>query len=77
MKDINANNSINVRFGARVRALRLEQGLSQEALAHKCSLDRTYISGVERGERNISLRNIGVIAKALGLSIADLFEGVG
>lgn len=60
------------RFGARVRELRLETGLSQEKFAAKCDLDRTYLGSVERGERNIALRNIEKIARALGISIADL-----
>lgn len=59
-------------FGARVRAIRTEKGLSQEALALACDLDRTYIGGVERGERNISLLNIYKIAAALGVSPRDL-----
>lgn len=46
------------RFGAKMRQLRLEMGLSQEKFAAKCKLDRTYVGSVERGERNIALRNI-------------------
>ena len=64
------------RFGSRVRELRQQAGLSQEAFAHKCGLDRTYISGIERGKRNVALRNIGTLAKTLGLSIAKLMDGV-
>ena len=60
------------RFGARVRELRLEMGLSQERFAAKCKLDRTYVGSVERGERNIALRNIEKISKALGISISEL-----
>ena len=60
-------------FGRRVRQLRAERRLSQEALAMACGLDRTYIGGVERGERNISLVNIQKIATALGVSARDLF----
>ena len=63
-------------FGERVRELRRTQGLSQEAFADKCDLDRTYIGGIERGERNVSLRNITVIAHALGISIAELTRGI-
>jgi len=62
------------RFGTRVRELRLEKELSQEKFAAKCGLDRTYLGGVERGERNIALRNIEKIAKALGKSIAELMQ---
>ena len=62
------------RFGARVRELRLEKGLSQEKFAAKCDLDRTYLGSVERGERNIALRNIEKIAKAFGKSITELME---
>jgi transcriptional regulator with XRE-family HTH domain len=68
--------NIAVRFGQRVRDLRKGTGLSQEAFAAKCGLDRTYISGIERGKRNVSLRNIQVIAKALGVSISELMQGL-
>ncbi len=49
---------ILVRFGERVRGLRKAQGYSQEAFAVACELDRTYMGGIERGERNLALRNI-------------------
>jgi transcriptional regulator with XRE-family HTH domain len=62
------------RFGARGRAERVRQGLSQEALAQRAELNRSYIGGVERGERNISLLNLLRIARALGVSPADLIE---
>ena len=64
------------RFGRRVRELRLQANLSQEAFADECGLDRTYISGIERGKRNVALRNIETLAKTLGLSIATLMDGV-
>jgi len=67
---------ILARFGARIRELRSQTGLSQEAFASKCGLDRTYISGIERGKRNVSLRNIGRIAEFLGVSVSDLMEGI-
>jgi transcriptional regulator with XRE-family HTH domain len=67
---------ITARFGQRVRELRKAQGLSQEAFAAECGLDRTYISGIERGRRNVSLRNIQAIAKALGISISQLTNGL-
>ncbi len=64
-------------FGANVRRLRVDKGLSQEKLAELSGLHRTYIGGVERGERNISLVNIIRIAKALGVNLAKLLDGVG
>ncbi|MER6857463.1 helix-turn-helix domain-containing protein [Streptomyces pilosus] len=65
-----------VRFGRRVRKLREEANLSQEALADLAHLHRTYIGSVERGERNISLINITRIAQALGVSSSALLAGV-
>jgi len=63
-------------FGKRVRELRRDRGFSQEAFAAHCGLDRTYIGGVERGERNVALRNIEVIAKGLGMTVSELMEGL-
>lgn len=65
---------IQTRFGARVRELRRNKGLSQEGLALACGLDRTYVGSVERGERNISLINIHIIASALRVSVKSLFN---
>ena len=62
------------RFGKRVRELRTKKGFSQEALALEASLDRSYVGGVERGERNISLVNIHRIAKALNVTASQLLE---
>lgn len=67
---------ILTKFGKRVRDLRLSKALSQEAFAALCDLDRTYIGGIERGERNLSLRNIEVIATALDVSISELTRGL-
>jgi transcriptional regulator with XRE-family HTH domain len=63
-------------FGATLRELRKEKGFSQESLALSCELDRTYIGGIERGERNVSLINITKIAKALGVPPKSLLEGI-
>ena len=68
--------SITERFGEKIRVLRKERDLSQEAFADLCELDRTYISGIERGLRNVSLRNIEAIANALEVSLSDLFKGI-
>ena len=63
------------RFGQRVKELRLKKGVtSQMALANKSNIDRSYIGGVERGQRNISLKNIEKIAKTLGVSLEELFR---
>ena len=65
---------IQKHFGERVRELRKQKKFSQESLALACDLDRTYIGGVERGERNISLINIYNIAAALGVPAKDLLD---
>jgi ribosome-binding protein aMBF1 (putative translation factor) len=59
-------------FGDRMREVRLRKGISQEALALICDVDRTYVGGVERGERNISLVNIYKIAQGLGIPAKEL-----
>lgn len=63
-------------FGRKIRTLRLAAGLSQEQLASLCGLDRTYIGGIERGERNPALKNIYRLAQALNLHISQLFESL-
>ena len=67
-------NRIKKEFGARLKSIRQQRGLSQEALALACDLDRTYIGGVERGERNISLINIHKIARALSIPPKELMQ---
>ena len=59
--------------GLAIRHLRLERGLSQEALAKSARLNRTYMSGVESGKRNITLQTVTRLAEALGVPIADFF----
>ena len=63
-------------FGGRVRARRLDRGLSQEKLGFGSGLHPTYISGVERGVRNVSLKNIVGIAAALKVDPAELTKGL-
>ena len=64
------------RLGARIRARRSELGFSQDELAHRCGLHRTYVGGIERGERNPSLVNLLKIARAFNLSVAELVAGI-
>ncbi len=64
------------KFGKRVRKLRLERGLTQEALGDKCGLDLSYIGRIERAEQNTSLVVIEALAKGLGVPIEELFKGL-
>ena len=63
----------HLRFGARVRELRVEREWSQEDLGNRAGIHRTYIGAVERGEQNVSLTNIVRIARAFDLTLAELF----
>ena len=65
---------IKEKVGQRIKELRTKQGLSQEEFAFKCELDRTYITSLERGKRNISLENLEKIAKAFNLSLSEFFN---
>jgi transcriptional regulator with XRE-family HTH domain len=67
---------IRLRFGRAVRQRRSKMRLSQEAFADLCGLDRTYLGGIERGERNVALVNIEKIAKAFRISLSELFHGI-
>ncbi len=67
---------ILIKFGKKVREERLKQNLSQEQLASKADVHRTYIGMIERAEKNITLENIEKIAKALNLNLSDLFQGL-
>ena len=62
------------RFGARIKELRLQKDWSQELLAEKTGFHRTYIGMVERGERNLSLKNIEIFSNSFGLNISDLLK---
>ena len=70
-------NNVLKELGAVVRTYRHQKGMSQETLAERSELHRTYISGVERGRRNLSLQSISKLADALGISISALFSSVG
>ncbi len=64
---------IKARFGRRLRELRRAHGLSQEELAFRAGLHRTYVSSAERGERNVSIVNLEKLANALSVEICELF----
>ena len=66
--------AIEKQFGEQVRKLRLAMDLSQEELAFKAGVHRTYLGSIERGERNPSLKNIAAIAKALNITLSQLFS---
>lgn len=65
---------IQKRFGERLRELRLERSMSQEALALTAGVDRTYVNSVEMGKRNVSLVNIAKLATALQIKVGQLFD---
>lgn len=65
-------NDILKKFGQKVKKLREKKGWTQEELAKKCCLHRTYVGSIERSERNVSLINIEKIAKALGVNAQQL-----
>lgn len=75
-KNLNTRANVNIKkkFGQKVREKRQFVNLSQEELAARAGLHRTYIGSIERGERNIALVNIGKIASALGCSVSELFN---
>ncbi len=67
--------TVRHQFAERLKEVRLAKGLSQEALAERSGLHRTYVGSVERAERNVSIDNIARLAEALGVTVRDLFEG--
>lgn len=67
-------NDILIKFGNRIRELRIEKEWSQETLADKTGFHRTYIGMIERGERNLSLKNVEIFADSFGLTISDLLK---
>lgn len=75
MEESSFDNERLTKFGNLIRSLRKNHGLSQEKLGFLAGLDRTYIGGIERGERNISFLKIVAIADALKLTLGELFKG--
>ena len=68
------NTDIKQKLSARIKDLRIKQGYSQEELAGKCDLHRTYISDIERGERNVSIENVERISNALDIDPSELLK---
>lgn len=67
---------ITDKVGSRIKELRKREGISQEKLAFKAELDRTYIAGVESGKRNLSIKSLEKILKALGVSFEEFFKNM-
>jgi XRE family transcriptional regulator, regulator of sulfur utilization len=68
--------TVRNKFGKRIRGLRQQKGWSQEELADKAGLHRTYIGAIERGEQNVSIDNLERLAKVFGLALERLFSGL-
>jgi DNA-binding XRE family transcriptional regulator len=66
-----------LKLGKRVRALRLDRGWTQEELAHRSGLNRSYMSDIERGRSDVSLSTLHKIARPLGIPLAELLTGIG
>lgn len=69
-------NNINVAFGKHIARLRKMQEISQEELAFRCSVHRTYIGALERGEKSPTLNTIQKLAKGLNMSFVELFKNI-
>jgi transcriptional regulator with XRE-family HTH domain len=63
-------------LGSRIREFRLKQRFSQESFADHCGLHRTYMGGIERGERNLTMQTVLTVAKGLGLTMSELLSGI-
>ncbi|MFZ4100443.1 MAG: helix-turn-helix domain-containing protein [Sphingobacterium thalpophilum] len=68
--------NIKLKIGHRIKQMRTGMGISQEALANKAGLDRTYVTDVENGRRNISIQNLEKLILALNVSISDFFNSL-
>ncbi len=69
-------NTLLKEFGEHIRQLRKARGYSQESFAAKLKLHRTYIGAIERGEKNITIKNLEKLANCLELKISDIFKGI-
>ncbi|MBT8582962.1 helix-turn-helix transcriptional regulator [Polynucleobacter paneuropaeus] len=66
-----------IALGKTIRAIRQENGLSQEALANEVGIDRSYMGGIERGENNVAIMNLTKIAKTLKIKVSELLDAAG
>jgi len=73
---LKSNSSARIKFAKNLREARLSLGLSQEGLAERSGLHRTYVGAVERGERNVSIDNMERLAKAVNVELGDLLARV-
>ena len=71
-----SNENITRRFGVRLRALRTKRGWTQVEMAEKLGIDRSYISDMERGKKNVCLPTLEIVAKGLGLTISQVLKGL-
>lgn len=76
ISNMRTKSNISVKFGEKVREIRVSKGLSQEHLAHVAGVHRTYIGMIERAEKNVTLISVEKIAKALEVSIVDLLKQI-
>jgi transcriptional regulator with XRE-family HTH domain len=67
-----ARHPVLVAFGRSIREARVERGVSQEELAHRADIDRSYMSSIERGEQSVGLMLMARVAKALGVTLSEL-----
>lgn len=67
-----AGHAVLVAFGQAVREVRVQVGVSQEELAHRAGIDRSYMSSIERGEQNVGLMSMSRVAAALGVTLSEL-----
>jgi len=73
---VNVLSATHKKFGLRIKELRYKLNMSQEDLAFKVGVDRSYMGFLERGQKNATLKNITKIADALHVSLSDLFQSV-
>ena len=77
MKKINNDIDANYELGKRIQYLRSKRKMSQEDLALECEINKNYLSDLERGCRNPTVKVLAKIARGLGISLSELFKGVG